>query len=375
MMPSTTAFETAVRGSAQLAARVVISLAGEILDDTFYTQDHLMLISAGSSIDYDRGRESRGTATLTFHDMSGMGAEILDPLVYAELRPYLGVMVNGDWEWIAMGVYSVEGNVTTISGTHSMHGVQCTDRSTRIRNNPWGAPWQVAANSDYFTQAKLLLVDRAKGFTPEFNFPAPTPGLVTPAGMIFSEEDDPWASALKLVESEGAELYLGRNGEFKAVRTEDPLTVQPALSLGSSDYNILLTETSRQVTNREVYNGVICRGEAPWLLFPIKGEVWDDDPLSKTYRGGPFGEKPLKIGDSLATTNAQCQQIAQAKFNQIRGVTEDVDFGSLRDPRLEEGDSIELFLNVAHGSGYYTVDKIRYELASGKMTGMLRRRS
>jgi hypothetical protein len=134
------------------------------------------------------------------------------------------------------------------------------------------------------------------------------------------------------------------------------------------------------VNIREVYNGVICRGEAPWLLFPISGEFWDEEPTSETWRSGSFGEKPLIVGDSTATTNAQCATIAESEFHKVAGVSEEVVFNGLKDPILSVGDTL---LVEAHeldgkyhepGSGLYTLDEITYPLGSRPMTGTVRRK-
>jgi hypothetical protein len=87
-----------------------------------------------------------------------------------------------------------------------------------------------------------------------------------------------------------------------------------------------------------------------------------------------MGSRPKKISDSLATTAAQCTSIAQAEFNKIKGVPEEVNFGTLRDPRLEVGDTVELYDESLGTTGFYVLNKLSINMASGKMSGVIRRR-
>lgn len=356
-----------------MASRVEVYVDGDVVDDTFYTGQYVRLISSGSSVSYDRSADARTTGTINFIGSNWYAEEILNPLNNAELRPYIGARLSsGEWEWIPLGVLGVTDLSSSKAGMMTEYQCTCVDRSERVSTNTWQAPFQVAANLSYFDAVRNIITNRQIGFAAEYNLPAAT-AVVTPA-MLFSEGDDPWQAARKAAEAESSELFFDRYGVVKALRLVDPLTEMATWSLGSSQYNIVLGPTSREVSRREVYTGVIVRSEAPWLLFPVIGTAWDDDPLSRTYRYGPLGERPMKIGDSLATSVAQCQSIAQAQLNKIKGIPETVNFGTLRDPRVEVGDTIELFDDTLRATGLYVLEQLQIEIGTGRMTGVLRRR-
>jgi hypothetical protein len=371
MQISTAAFAAQLDGGAKLASRAVIYSGQQVKEDTFYNGSELVLITSDSKVDYDRLSDSRSSATLKFLCRTQAGQDMLDPVAYPEVTIHSGVLVGSTYEWIDMGTFGV----FDISYERTGHGVfaSCSlgDRSTRIRDNAWKQPFQIAAGIDYYTGILNIVNDRARGFLNQYNISSSA--LTTPS-MTFSETDDPWAAVLKLAQAAGAEAYYDRQGALTAMPITDPKLIAPSIILSSNTASILVTPVGRQFGNREVFNGVICRGEAPWLLFPVFGEVWDDDPLSPSYRLGPFGEKPKVIGDSLATTNAQCVTAAQAEFLKISGVIETITFNNVKDPRVEVGDVIQLKDDDLGIYGRYVLDTYSFPLGPGPANGIVRRK-
>lgn len=372
MQPSTTAFVTALSQGAKMASRVAVYLGDKIKEDTYYNGSGLNLITQNSSVSYSRLDDTRMTADISFvvRDLSYL--DYIDPTAFPELYIYSGVVINGVPEWIDMGVCGIADLELTRTGDTVYARCTTADRSGRIRDNAWKAPFQVAASTDYYLAMKNIVADRARGFTPSYNI-ASLASPTTPS-MTFSEQDDPWAAVLKLAEAAGAEAYFDRQGAFNAFPVTDPLLTAPSLLLQPDTAGILITPVGRQWGNRDVYNGVICRGEAPWLLFPVSGEIWNEDPTSPGYRYGPFGEKPKVIGDALSTTDAQCLAAATAEFKRISGVIENISFNTIKDPRLEVGDVIDQLDDLLQITGRYVLDTYVYPLGSGPAQGTVRRK-
>jgi hypothetical protein len=369
MQQSTNDFAAAVRGGAQYASRACIFLGDKLMEDTFYGGDSLKLLTNGSSVTYDRLSDTRSTADLRFMLETPDADYLLDPTRFPEVCVYSGIVFGSEIEWIEMGRFPVH---TTVFERKAGLVAQCmtTDRSARIRDNSWRKPFQIASGSDYYAGMRSVVADRAKGFTPTYNHGSSS--LTTPA-MTFAETEDPWAVVLRLAESVGAEAYFDRQGGFAAFPIPDPKLEPPAVRLGP-DSGIQISPITREVSNREVYNGVICRAEASWLLFPVSAEVWDEDPLSPSYRYGSFGEKPKVIGNSLATTTGQCLDAATAEFRKIAGVSEIISFQKIKDPRLEVGDIIEQLDDTLKITGRYVLDTYNYPLGVGNASGIVRRK-
>lgn len=374
MQPSSTAFATAVLNGGPHVSRVVITVGGQVYADTYYNPTSVTLRQDDSQVTYDRTADTRSACSLSFTARNYADTlNFLDPLLFPEAHVYQGILLSTGAEWIKMGVFGLHTISVERSGRVVIYNCEGSDRSERIRDNKWKAAWQVPAAQDYFTAMINIINDRAKGFTAEYNVSASA--LTTPGTINFNEDDDPWASVLKLAEGVSCETFFGRQGEVCSFPVPDPLLIAPALSLkyGGSD-GILLSPTTRDSSNREVFNGVICTGEAPWLLFPIRGEIWDEDPMSPTYRFGSFGEKPKKITDAIASTDAQCLATATSEFRKVQGVVEEVNYQMVKDPRLDVGDVVETTDPLLGIVGRYVMDKLAFPLGNGAVSGLVRRK-
>ena len=371
MQSSSSAFATAILSGATYASRAVIYNSGQVVEDTYYGGSYLTLLADDSSVSYDRSGDSRTSASVSFLMMKDDAETIVDPLSFSEISLHSGIMIGAEIEWIDLGILCVESISAVRTGDSVVISVSCIDRSSRIRNNAWKSPYQVASGLDYYVGIKNIVTDRARGFTPDFNLGS---NALTTTALNFGESEDPWAAAMKLAEAVGAELYFDRQGSVTAMPIPDPLTTAPSLSFKNQESGMLLTPVTRSFSNGDTFNGVICRGEAPWLLIPVTGEIWDDDPLSNTYRLGPFGEKPKIIGDSLASTDAQCLAAATAEWNRVKGAVENITFETVKDPRLEVGDIIDELDEILSITGRYVLETYSYPLGSGQATGLVKRK-
>jgi hypothetical protein len=371
MQPSTDIFQLELSSGARLAYRCVITQADRILEDTFYGGDSVVMMSQGGDVQYDRTGDTRATANFNFLLRRSSAEYMLDPTLFPEVLSYAGVWTGSDYEWIQLGVFGIHSTNFDRRGESVTATSQATDRSAKLRDNPWSAPFQIAAGLDYYAAIKAVVDNRAKGFTPLYNISSNA--LTTPT-LNYADGEDPWGVVIKLAEAVGAEAYFDRQGCVAAFPVPDPLVTAPNIVLsGDRAESILITPVSRETSIREFFNGVICRGEASWLLFPVSGEVWESNPLSPGYRA-TFGDKPKIIGDALATTDAQCLAAAQAEYNKIGGVIEKIDFTTLKDPRIEVGDIVDQQDDALGVYGRYVLDSYTFPLGAGPASGLVRRK-
>lgn len=364
-------FAEAVSESHRHVGRVEIRTGtGTVLDDTFYMQQYFLLEEC--SYTYDRQAESRLTGSGTFAVINSDGLDFFNTTNNIEVVLFRGVFIDDNPEWVVMGVLRVSAITKTRDTDGALHvNWRGTDRSEAVRWLSWKQPYRIASGTNYVIAAKDLFVSKAGTFTPEFVLATTT--LTTPE-IIYTEEDDPWLAILKLAEAASCEAFLGDYGELVIQPITTALAQAPVASFAVGQSGQLLSPVSVEEDNREVYSGVIVSGEAPWLLFPVRGEKWDDDPMSRTYRG-TMGEKPKRIGDPLAATDAQCALIAASEFEKVRGVVENISFGLQADPRYRVGDQFFWYDADLNLEGFMTLDTISGSLTEATMNGTIRRRS
>jgi len=369
MEDSTDEFDTLVLNHHKRLSRAVIFNYGKIVEDTYYQGDNFRMDREGTSVNFSRNSDTRTTASLSLYQIASNAQTLIDPLIYPEVELYSGLMTSAGPEWILMGTLGITDDNVTRTGSLIKHDLNCVDRSSRLRDNPFNKTTQFAKDTDYFAAMRTIMNSQAKGFTPLFNHGTST--FLMP-DTILNEEEDPWAAILKYAEAVSCETYFDRRGVHVCLRIANTMTQPPALRFSPSDHDVLVSPTTMATSNRDVFNGVICKGEAPWLLFPISGETWDMDPISPTYRPN-FGDKPKKITDAIATTNAQCQAIADAEWNKIKGIVNDIDFGLICDPRIDVGDVIQIENTQLGISGRFILESYKYPFGSEKASGTVKR--
>jgi hypothetical protein len=341
---------------------------GRLLADTFYNPVDLLLLRG--TVRSDRLAESRRSGSAEFEVLTDNGFEYTDPLNNYEFVSYIGIETDDLIIWIPLA-HLFCNDMSHVSGI-GRQVVQCglVDGSVRYRENPWDKTFAIENEPTYGDAVKLVVADRAFNWTPVV---LGTLGTTTvPKTMTFSSGEDPWAVVWKLGQSAGGEVYHDRDGLVRMGLVKTPSQVAPALEIFTDDYAVVDRDLNRRVNRNEVYNGVICRGSAPWLLFPISGEKWDEDPMSPTYRYGKFGERPKIIEDPMVTSNAQCVTAATAEFNRVCGVRQNVEFTALKDPLLEVGS----FIRIAQGGkleGLYVLDTLEIDLTNATMNAGIRK--
>jgi hypothetical protein len=372
MITASAEFTELVQTSHTIAARAEIFQGSELYDETYYLHQYFYLEASKTSVSYVRNSQVRSTCTIGLVTDIPEALEVVDPLLVPEIQLYCGIqLASGEFEWISMGVFCIESRSVKRTGSRLYISLSGSDRSRRIAMNKWKNIYQVTSGTNVGTAINDILVDREQGFFTQLLQDGTAE--VTPQ-LVYTQDDDPFDAAYNLAEGIGCELYADRYGAFICQDVLDPTQYHEDVKLDVSETGFFTTppETSRNTT--DVFNGVICRGEAPWLLFPIVGEAWDDDGSSLTYRLGPMGERPFVMGDANITSQSQADAAASAKFLRIKGATETIKFEMMADPRLEPGDTALLFDEVLDISGKYLIDSIDMTLDGSTMSMGLKRR-
>jgi hypothetical protein len=354
-------------------------LAGYYSIGNFPKAQKLMLTDG--SVTHDKRADVWRTADVEFLDVTGTGAGqyLIDPLSSYELLVYRGIRLTGNlngltnWEWKPQGMFTSQGIEIIRYGDALVYKVQLSDRTQRIKDNPWKSTFSVSSSiGNYVACIKAVINDRAKGFTPDYTVLC-TDNTTPPSSMAFAAGSNPWDAVQQIAQAANAEVFFDGWGRV-VIRDYVDNTLAKPVAVYSKDSQLILEQPDRQVSKTDVFNGVIVRGSASWLLFPVTGEVWDDDPSSPTWRLGAFGEKPKIIENNVVGSSGSAATIAATEFKKIKGVWEDLTFKIYPDPRFEIDDCIRIDDSVLQVQQKADIAAITMPLISGDMTAVVRRR-
>lgn len=290
------------------------------------------------------------TGELTPRDRGG----ILTPYG-TEIRPYRGVIYDDGTEEVApLGVFRLsKSSVDDSTGGSPEISIEGFDRSRTVIRDKFTVPYVIDEGTNILEAIQDIL-DRT--FT-EIQYDAITTELTTTAPRLYDAGDDPWKACTELAAAMGCEIYFDTEGN---VVIAPPTDIN---SLPSPEFSYIegegctMLDLSRVYTDEPGFNGVIVSGESPGdELPPVRGEAWDEDPGSPTYRKGPYGEVPQFITDQLVKTDEEAQAAAEAHLANVLGFSAELNITATVHPGLEAGDVVEVVRARSGVSGLYAVD-------------------
>jgi hypothetical protein len=213
------------------------------------------------------------------------------------------------------------------------------DDSRTISRNKLTLPWIVAAGTNYGDAMIALCQDRCPGLKA-------LPHTVTPVTpqLVVDQESDPWKVVTEWAASVGSEIYINRNGELVIRDEPDPAEnpIDWTYDDGTTNKNATLLSLNRGMSDDPGYNGIVLLSESNTLQFPIRVELWDDDPDSPTYALGQYGKVPQFQSSPLITDPTQAGIMATAELLKALGATETLDFAVIPNPAHEAGDLVRV---------------------------------
>lgn len=300
------------------------------------TGDVIDLDHTGGSVTVDRGQAIRRTCTVTCPDPSVIPRTPADELATygARLRISRGVEYgDGSSELVPLGVFrldSVEGDVS--DGPVTLQG---KDLSAIVADDKFTAPYRVTGT---VASAITELIQRS---IPGADVISQVPSTVI-GSRVFDVEADPWAGVQEIAAAAGAECYATPDGEFVIATLPDLLTADPVWAVEATEGGVYVSG-SRGMSSAGVYNGVLARGEnTSDNVAPVKALVYDTDPTSPTYWGGPYGRRPMFYSSSTLITTAACTAAATLRLAQAKAPNASGDISSLPNPALEPGDVLRV---------------------------------
>lgn len=185
------------------------------------------------------------------------------------------------------------------------------------------------------------------------------PGWFVPSDATF-DGDGRLDTITRWCEAAGVYFLNLPNGAFN-LRSK---TTSDASVLTVSDgEGGVLVDANEAFSRLELYNAVNVTFDTPeGSSAPVRAFVVDDDPVSPTFWGGPFGRRVKEISDVPARTEAEAIAAATAKLNEAKGINRGLRITGIRYPTLVPGDSIDVEL-PGESSETHVIESVTHNLS------------
>lgn len=338
-------------------------------------QEVVRLPAVEGQVDVDRSAAVRRKLSCQCIDPLGVltprtEGEVLTPYG-TELRAYRGVRyTDGTEEKCSLGVFRLSKSTITDNNAGSpVIQLEAYDRARTISRDKFKTPYTITTG----TNAMTALKDIVKQTFADARFDTITSTVTTTSPLLYEAGDDPWEAIFALATSMGCEAYFDVEGRLAVLPPPDPNALpSPDFTYVEGEGNTMI-DLGREYNDEGVYNGVIVTGESIGdQLPPVRGEAWDTNPTSPTYRLGDYGEVPLFITDNLAKTEEQCAAIAKAQLSLILGAASKIAITGIVNPSYECGDIVQVKRAKSKVDGIYSVEAFSIPLRSATQTLSLR---
>jgi hypothetical protein len=361
--PISDAFAAALRQPHTIVTRA------EVLNTNFVLQQTLSLTQGNVQVD---GKNAiRRSASMTLVDDTGELVpgdlnDLTHPLAGHYIRLFRGIRLPGGDELISIGVFDIFDNVVTDTGKELKVEIKAFDLAKRVQRSRLTHNYVVPVGTRY----DLAIRDLISYVAPWVSFNFATVDVVTPFGLVFGSSGDqaggdPWKYAQEMAESIGHELYFDIQGVCRLTPVANAATDPVVWEYHEGEDSQLLYVT-KTISKEDTFNHVFAFGENSASDNPIKGEAWDDDPNSPTYRFGPYGSVPTFLVSPYIATANQAQMVAEARLRQTLGATEGLRTITTANPAHEVGDVVTVRRLRAKIDSKFVLDKFNINLAASQ---------
>lgn len=335
------------------------------VDITGPTQDKFRLTAIDGEVSVDGKGAIRRTLTVKCVDPTGeltpKNAESILTPFGTELRPYRGVVYDdGTVEVYPLGVFRLSKTAVddSVGGSPAI-SIESADLSRTISRNKFTSVYAVAAGTN--------VIDAIKGIValtlPDVVYDTISTSITTTSPQVYDISSDPWQAITTLAMSLGCEAYFDARGVLVVAPPPDLAALPSPEFTYIEGQGCTMMSLSRVFTDEPGYNGVIVTGESPGdELPPVRGEAWDMEPSSATYRYGPYGQVPMFVTDQVVTTVEDATAEATSLLNAQLGFSSQLSITAGVNSAYEAGDVIEVSRARSHVSGLYVMDTFNIPL-------------
>lgn len=341
MWPTSDRFtEILVAGQRTWASRVEVLYGGErvaALD---------VMVDGSVSLDDVAVRRALDITLVDPHgDLTPASARDLLAPKGTEIRCWRGLLVDGEYEWVPLGVFGIQEPQVSAHQNGTLIKIRGADRVDAVRLRRFASPYAVARDTPTHEAIADIVSSRLPGVAMRIT----ASGHTTPE-LVFDRLSDPWDAVRDLAAADSLAAYFDQLGTLivtPALEQETGVTYEP----GESS---LLIDSAKSMDSASVYSGVVVTAEHPEQA-PIVHELWDLDPKSVTYADGPFGRRPYGFSSPIITTLAQAELAAQTLLPKVSKMRAKATLTTVGHPGHDIGDIVTVLDPETRMAGRWTV--------------------
>jgi hypothetical protein len=340
MWPTTTRFNEVLYEPARRWASKVEVLYGNELVTT-------LDVVLDGSIEFDDVAVRR-SCNLRMIDPDGIltpasAADLLAPKG-TELRLYRGLMVDGEYEYVPLGVFGIVEPEVTAHGSGTQIKVKGWDRVDAIRTRRFDEAYPIASGTATWQAISDIVTSRL-----DVPVRITQTGNTTPE-VVYDALSDPWDAVRKLAAADSLSAYFDPLGTLVV----EPYTETATGIVYEPGTTSLLVETSRIIKSDTTYSGVIVKGEHP-ETGAIRSVLWDTDVTSPTYYLGPFGKRPYGYSSPLIDSQSKADAAAASILPRVTKMKQEITIRTIGHPGHDIGDVATVIDSKSRTNGVYVV--------------------
>lgn len=343
--PLSSRWDGAVRSSAQPTVRCDVLSSGQIVASG--------IAVSGGSVTSDRTQVVRRKLQMTVPDTTlapDQNTDLLTPYGN-EVRIWHGFTYpTGDVELVPVGTFGLWTVAEDLPVGQLT--VQASDRMQRVTDARFVSQRTLLAGSSTIGSISQMLLEAVPWAAVRVD--PKLADIILPAAI--TEPRDRAGFIAKLAANLGGEVFADQLGDF-VIQSVPSVTSAPVWTVDTGANGVLIS-AAPSVTRDGVRNAIIVSGQttgtvtAPvtsgLLANGIDPVCADYDTSSATYWYGSFGQVPGYIDSSTFTNQVQCQVAGFAALRNYQGAARSIDFSSLLNPALAEGDVFAVIINGAY---------------------------
>ena len=234
--------------------------------------------------------------------------------------------------------------------------IHVTDLSRAIKRNVWQQPYVVPKGTNYGAAVKAMVLDRLPSQT-EFAISTTTRALETALVYGMDQGGDPWQDIREVAQAVGFEAYFDPRGVFVFRPVPDPRIGEPVF-IFDENFNPIVAEASKEFTDEQTFNHIVVTGQSSSSQNPVSAEAFDNDPASRTYILGDYGQHTQRLIFNNVTSQDQAQDVANAVLFNSLGAAETVTIICVPHPALEPGDVVKIKVSNVKVDGTYMINSM-----------------
>ncbi len=276
-----------------------------------------------------------------------------------EIRVLRGLLVDGEYEWVPLGVFGIAApKVSAHGNAGTVIELSGFDRVDAVRSRRFAAPWVIARDTLTHEAIAEIVATRLPGTTMRIT----TTGNTTPA-LVFDRLSDPWDAVRNIADADALAAYFDPLGTFIVT----PELVQETGVVYEPGPQSLLLDSEREIDAERTYSGVQVSSEHP-DTDPVFYEIWDLDTKSPTYADGPFGRRPFGFSSPVIRTLAQAEIAARTLLPRVTRMRQTATLHTVGHPGHDVGDIVTVIDPKTRIAGKWMITGGSIPVRAGVMT-------